>query len=120
MAKNSEEPVVVFHGAKIGLKEGQKMRKIDISSIEALNRELLGTGSKIKELQDDIEELMENIEKNKADLSMGKIEKLTFNKTQDKFFREKIRIADDLRLTVRSDVDVISRLRILLEGNILE
>ena len=113
-------PTIDFLGAKIGLKEGQKIRKLEVATIETLNRELLGVGSQIKELQDRLEEVYNNIEKNKADFAEGKIERLTFNKDEDMFFKEKAKATDELRAVVRKGTEVIAQMKINLDNQRIE
>ncbi|VVB61485.1 Uncharacterised protein [uncultured archaeon] len=120
MVNNGEMPVLAFHGAKIGLSEGQKIRKIDVEGVEALNRQLLAKGSEIKEMQDQLADILNNTRKNKTDYSAGKIEKLTFLKDQDRLFKEKSKTLDDLRLTVRDSEGIIAKVKGLLEQNKME
>jgi len=120
MAKNTEMPVVKFHDAHISLREGYRIKKVDVAAVESLNRELLSTGSEIKELQDRLEDILANSEKNKTDYAAGKIEKLTFQEVQNKFYNERMEILDNLRNANRNSAAVIAKIKSLVEEHRIE
>ncbi|MFH0829702.1 MAG: hypothetical protein V1887_00895 [Candidatus Aenigmatarchaeota archaeon] len=92
------------------------VKKIEIPEVEALTRELINIGSKIRELQDSIELKLIEQKKNLTDYKAGAIQRVAFKDVNAKFDKEKMDKIAKLTTTVNEGVATISRMKTLVKA----
>lgn len=92
------------------------VKKIEIPDVEALTREIINTGSKIRELQDHLEMLLIEQKKNLTDYKAGAIQRVAFKDVNTKFDREKLAAIAKLTQTVNESVATTSKMRTLVKA----
>lgn len=92
------------------------VKKIEIPEAEALTRELISIGSKIRELQDSLELLLIEQKKNLTDYKAGAIQRVAFRDVNSKFDREKLATIARLTATVNEGTVTTSKMRTLVKA----
>ena len=92
------------------------IKKIEIPEVEALTRDLINIGSKIRELQDGIEmELIEQ-KRNLTDYKAGAIQRVAFKDVNTKYDKEKLSSIAKLTATVNEGIATIGKMRTLVKA----
>jgi hypothetical protein len=92
------------------------VKKIEIPEVEALTRELINHGSKIREHQDGLEMLLIEQKGNLADFKSGNIQKVAFRDINTKFDKEKMSTINKLTQTVKTGLITISKMRTIVKA----
>ncbi len=92
------------------------VRKIEIPDIEALTRELIDQGSKMRELQDSLELKLIEQRKNLTDYKAGAIQRVAFRDINTKFDKEKMEKIARLTTMVNEGLATVSKMRTVVKG----
>ncbi len=88
-----------------------KIARIPVQDIEELTRQLLKSGSRIRELQDTMEMLLLEQKKNTQDYKAGNIQRLAFRDITAKYESEKLNTSRKLTVAVHGGVNLINQIR---------
>ncbi|MEM5804472.1 MAG: hypothetical protein QXU82_01330 [Candidatus Aenigmatarchaeota archaeon] len=92
------------------------IKKIEIPEVEALTREMINIGSRIRELQDSIElELIEQ-KRNLTDYKAGSIQRVAFKDVNAKFDKEKMASIAKLTAAVNEGLAIAGKMRTLVKA----
>lgn len=92
------------------------IKKIEIPEVEALTRDMINIGSKIRELQDSLELQLIEQKRNFTDFKAGSIQRVAFKDVNAKYDKEKMAAIAKLTATVNAGVTISSKMRTLVKA----
>ena len=87
----------------------QRTPLLDMDHFEALNRSLLESCSRVRELQDDLHETLADMEKNDADYHRGHLPKHSFRNNLRRFAKDRRRLEREINTEVNHSIQVVGQ-----------
>jgi len=77
------------------------VKKLDVDLVEDQTEEVVETASRIREMEEELEDVMEAIERNHKDFKVGKISLAAYRMNERKFSGDKNKLSKTIKQTVR-------------------
>lgn len=87
------------------------VKKLDVDLVEDQTEEVVETASRVREMEEELEDVMEAIERNHKDFKGGKISLAAYRMNERKFAGDRNKLSKTIKQTVRECITSLDALK---------
>ncbi len=95
------------------------VKKLDIDLVEDETQEIVESASKIREMEEELEDVMESLERNHRDYKAGRIPQTAYKINEKRFLSDKAKLSKDIKSSVKECLSCVNTVKVATQPHLV-